>query len=318
MVGYIIQGKLYFDKILPMGMRTAPYITQRVSNAIRYIHQKLGYFLLNYVDDLLGAETKEKAQAAFKSLTALLEELQVEVAPNKVIPPTTRIEFLGVTFDSSSMTIEVTQDRVKEMLNELNSWNTKTHATRKELESLIGKLQFASKCIRPDRTFTSRLIQWLRGMSRAGKHHIPVEARKDISWWGKCLEQYNGVSILWLTRVPGTDAVVASDACLKEYGAIHGKQYIRGLFPQELQNSNIAYLEMYAVLAAVRVWRKQLVGKYFWIHVDNQAVATVLNTGASRDETLQMLLREILMEAAINGFMIRAKHIRGVDNRIPD
>ena len=194
LMGYIIDGELYFDKVLPMGMRTAPYITQRITNAIRHIHEKLGYLLLNYVDDFLGAETKQRVQAAFEHLTRLLDTLIVETAPEKIIPPTTRIEFLGVTFDSEKMTIEVTQDRIREILWELNSWNAKNTASRKELESLIGKLQFASKCIKPDRTFIARLIQWLRAMNRRDRYTIPPEARKDMAWWGKCLEQHNGIS----------------------------------------------------------------------------------------------------------------------------
>ena len=28
LLGYIIDGKIYFDKVLPMGMRSAPYIAQ--------------------------------------------------------------------------------------------------------------------------------------------------------------------------------------------------------------------------------------------------------------------------------------------------
>ena len=47
-------------------------------------------------------------------------------------------------------------------------------------------------------------------------------------------------------------------------------------------------------------------------------MATILNTGASRDGFLQQALRHILMTAARHQFMIKAKHIRGIDNRIPD
>ena len=54
LIGYIVDGQLYFDKVLPMGMRTAPLIAQRITNAIRHIHKKMGYFLLNYVDDFRG------------------------------------------------------------------------------------------------------------------------------------------------------------------------------------------------------------------------------------------------------------------------
>ena len=318
MIGYVIDGELYFDKVLPMGMRSAPYIAQRITNAIAFIHRQAGYFLLNYVDDFLGAEHKEKVQQAFTHLTQLLSSLGVETAPEKIVPPTTRIEFLGVTFDSITMTIEVTPERVKQMLAELNSWNTRIHATRKEVESLIGKLQFASKCVKPGRTFIARLIEWLKTVDRKRKYSIPKEARKDIAWWGKFLENYNGISLLWLTNIPTPDTILASDACTKGFGAICSKQYIKGTFPEQWHGNNIAHLEMLAVLAEVRTWKEQITGKYFWILVDNEAVATILNTGASRDTFLQNALREIMMLAAHNNFMIKAKHIRGVDNRIPD
>ena len=46
-IGYIIDGEIYFDKVLPMGMRSASYIAQRITNAIAHIHRKMAYFLLN-------------------------------------------------------------------------------------------------------------------------------------------------------------------------------------------------------------------------------------------------------------------------------
>ena len=95
-------------------------------------------------------------------------------------------------------------------------------------------------------------------------------------------------------------------------------QYFRGRFPSNLKCKNIAYLEILAVMAALKIWATQLKGEYFWIHVDNEAVATVINTGASRDAHLQDMLREIALLAAKFQFVIKAKHILGVENRIPD
>ena len=85
LIGYIINGDIYFDKVLPMGMRLAPYIAQRITNAIAYIHRQLGYFLLNYVDDFVGAEQRDIIWAAYQALAKIL----VETSPNKVVPPTT-------------------------------------------------------------------------------------------------------------------------------------------------------------------------------------------------------------------------------------
>ena len=63
---------------------------------------------------------------------------------------------------------------------------------RKDLESLIGKLQFVTACVRPGRIFISRLLNTLRGLP-AGVHSAEFEMCKDIEWWKKFLTKYNGV-----------------------------------------------------------------------------------------------------------------------------
>ena len=317
MLGYVIEGKIYFDKVLPMGMRSAPYITQRITNAIAYIHRKLE-FLLNYVDDFVGAELKDRIWQAYNHLTQLLEQLGVETSPEKMVPPTTRLEFLGITFDTISMTMEISEDKLEDIKMELHGWLTKTKATRKEVESLIGKLQFMAKCVKAGRIFLSRLIHWITMMDRKHSYSTPVEARKDIAWWARFIEEYNGISLMWLHKEPATNGVIATDACPKGYGGTMGNQYFRGRFPIEHQSKNIAILEMWAVMAALRLWADQLTGKYFWIQVDNEAVASVLNSGKGKDKELQNALREITFIAAKHNFVLKARHIPGVTNRIPD
>ena len=151
-------------------------------------------------------------------------------------------------------------------------------------------------------------------MNRQEHYPIPPEARKDIAWWASFIEQYNGVSLMWLVKEPITDIVVQTDACLRGYGGICGSQYFRGRFPKIDQKGNIAVLEMWAVMVGLRIWAEQLAGKYFWIHVDNEAVATVLNTGSSREPKLQNTLREIALIAARHEFTIKARYIPGVTN----
>ena len=318
LIGYIIDGKVYFDKVLPMGMRSAPYIAQWVTNAIAHIHRKLEFFLLNYVDDFVGAEFKERIWEAYEALMALLKELRVDTSKEKVVPPTTWLEFLGVTFDSQTMTLEISAQKMNDIMAEINTWLLRGSAHRREVESLIGKLQFMAKCIKAGRIFLARLINWIRTMNRTDKYSIPRDARKDIAWWGRCAEQFNGTSLLWLHKELEVDTVVATDTCLVGYGGTHDGQYFRGRFPASLKNKNIAHLEILAVLSPLKIWGEDLRGRYFWIHVDNEAVATVLNTGASRDTYLQDVLREIALIAAKYQFVIKAKHIAGISNRVPD
>ena len=196
LIGYIIDGKIYFDKVLPMGMRSAPYIAQWITNAIAFIHRQLQYFLLNYVDDFVGAEAREHIWAAYNSLTQLLQRLGVETSSDKIVPPTHRLEFLGITFDSKQMTMEISDQKMEEIRKELQTWLLKTTAKRREVESLVGKLQFMAKCIRAGRIFLGRLIQWIRTMNRERYYSIPIEARRDIAWWARCSQDFNGISLM--------------------------------------------------------------------------------------------------------------------------
>ena len=301
-----------------MGMRTAPYIAQRITNAIRYIHQQMEYYLLNYVDNFVGAELAEKVWQAYEFLTKLLNELWIDTSPEKLVPPTSRIEFLGVTLDSQMLTMEIPQDKIEDTKQELDTWLYKTKATRKEIESLVGKLQFMGKCIKPGRIFIARLINWIRGLPRKGYNTIPLEARRDMAWWGRYLQHFNGVSIIWMHNNPEVDTVIATDASKRGFGGIAGQEYFKGRFPGEWHDRNIAELEIRAVVVALKIWGPKLEGQYFWVHVDNEAVATVLNSGAARDPMLQGALREVAMMAAKHQFILKAKHISGISNRIPD
>ena len=299
-------------------MRSAPYIAQRVTNAIAYIHRQLQFFILNYVDDFVGAELKERIWEAYTALSTLLDELKVDTSDEKRVLPTTRLEFLEVMFDSVSMTMEISQQKMDEIKAEINTWLTRTSTKSREVESLIGKLWFMAKCIRAGRIFLSRLINWIRTMGRKLEYVIPLEARKDICWWGRCAQDFNGTSLVWLHKNPGIDTVIATDACLVGYGGTYKNQYFRARFPTHLKGKNIAILELLAVMVALKIWGGMLEGQYFWIHVDNEAVASVLNTGASRDISLQNVLREIALLAAKHQFVVKAKHIVGIQNRVPD
>ena len=214
--------------------------------------------------------------------------------------------------------MEISTEKMLEIQQEINTWLFKSTARRREVESLIGKLQFLAKCIKAGRVFLSRLIQWIRGMDRSSMHTIPEEARKDIAWWGRCAQAHNGVSLIWLHKEPELDKVITTDACLTGYGGTMGREYFRGRFPKHLKGSSIALLEILAVMVALKIWGHRLKGTYFWIHVDNEAVASVLNTGACKDSKLQDVLRESALLAAQHQFVIKARHIAGVANRVPD
>ena len=65
-------------------------------------------------------------------------------------------------------------------------------------------------------------------------------------------------------------------------GAIFDNQVYHVPTPFEMLGTNIAILEMYNILVAIRVWGNVWRCKTIEIFCDNEAVVTVLNTGKTR------------------------------------
>ena len=147
LMGFRWRNLYYFDLVMVMGCRIAPYICQRVTNMITYLHCRGGFHLLNYVDDFLGAEYWSKITQSHESFKILLEKIGAARSEKKSIPPTQVIEWVGTLFNANNMTIGITQARKVDLMYELNKWRFKTVTTRRELESLVGKLQFVSNCV---------------------------------------------------------------------------------------------------------------------------------------------------------------------------
>ena len=92
--------------------------------------------------------------------------------------------YLGIEINSEAQTIALPQEKIDTLTTILPSWLTCKKCTQKELLSLIGKLAFAGKVIRPGRIFLHSLISTSYSVKRL--HHfiyLNKEAQKDIKWW---------------------------------------------------------------------------------------------------------------------------------------
>ena len=157
-LGFTWEGLMYFDISLPMGLRSSALCCQRTTLCIQHIYKNQGFDLVVYLDDLGGAESPDKAGEAYECLGRILESAGLEEKKSKACPPSTRMSFLGVWFDTESLTLEITRDRLEELLELLEKWESRSSASRQELQSIIGKLNFVSSVVKPGRVFISRLL----------------------------------------------------------------------------------------------------------------------------------------------------------------
>lgn len=320
LIGMYWKGLFFWDCHSPMGLRSASMFCQRTTNSICYIHQKQGYWLMAYQDDLNGAETQSTAEDAFNSLLKLLNDLNIDLSHEKTIKPTTCAEVLGVWFDTILQIIAVTPDRIVDSLRLLDMWRFKQYATKTELQSIIGKLQFMAKCVRPGRVFISRLLTQLRKLGHNNVFEISQEVKMDLKFWYEFLPKFNGVSVMRCidTGVPGVE--IASDCNLIACGAFCQGEYFHNKFPEEILDttSNISERELLTVIVSLKVWGSKIKGKKIYFHCDNEAAVACVNSGRAKNLFMQQCLREIVYLCATGEFEVKLTHISSADNCIPD
>ena len=324
LVSFTWKKHIFCDCVLSMGSRSATFCCQRLTNAITFIMFKIGISVLNYLDDLSSAETRENAVFAYNTLGSILEKCGIEESKNKACPPNTIMIFIGVLFNTEKMTIEVTQERLNEMQLLLQTWLCKSTASLKEIQSILGKLNFIAACVRPGRVFIGRLLQWLKVLNKSHNPreqvYIPDYVKKDILWWHKFLPCYNGISLMLYEEWSDPDEICSSDACLNACGGFWSGKYFHASFPEKFNNEkyNITVLEMFAVILCRKLWGANFKGKRIQMFCDNLNVCHCINTGKAKNQILQQCLREVCFIAAVNDIQVRMVHLDSKANRISD
>ena len=159
-LGCVLNGNVYFDKVLVMGYHSSCYIAQRITNALKFILQNYDVDCENYLDDLRGAEVPELANDTFEKMGNLLTSLKIEEPVSKVCKPNTRMIFLGIIINIIKMTLELDSNRLQEINDLLEKWGSRTHTKLKEVQSLVQILRFAATCIKQGRAFFARILNF--------------------------------------------------------------------------------------------------------------------------------------------------------------
>ena len=111
--------------------------------------------------------------------------------------PSSCLTYLGFEIDTTEMEVRLPIDKLSALKKDLLKWVDKTLCTKRELLSLIGKLSFASKVVKPGRIFLRRLIDKTTTItSLNGQLKLDTETKADIQWWGTFIQEWNGLSII--------------------------------------------------------------------------------------------------------------------------
>jgi hypothetical protein len=299
-----------------MGLKSSAYICQHITNAVFFGASKCSFQVIKYLDDFASADTKQGALGGFEHLAQLLRSLGLNKSADKAAPQSLQMAFLGVWLDTINMTVEVTPDRLQELQQEFEELNHRSSATHKQVQSLLGKLNFVAKCIRLGRLFMTRMLDWLHTLRKECPQLIPSSFRQGLSWWQKFIVTFNSTHLIPPTIWGKHDQHLETDACLSGWGGVCGQQYIHLPVPANLRSQSI--LEAYAVMIALKLWAAQLTGTRISLQCDNSTTVHAINNLCTCSYLLQKIVCEITYICAINQLEVCAVHIPGLHNRIQD
>ena len=310
-------GLIYLDTRLAMGLRCSAYCCQSVTELVAKIVRKKAHVLV-YLDDFGGAEHADKAMDSFNHLGSVLKQCGLEKAPEKAVAPCTKMDWLGVSFDTEEWTMALKSSKLQELLEWLPKLLKQKRVKKLLLQKVLGSLVWASAVVRSGIIFFNRLLELLRKLKRPNHSiYFSKEAKKDVAWWIKTLEAFRGKCpippAVWTPLVS-----FSTDASMDGFGAVWGSRALAGLFPMEIEELDINKKEMLVVMVAIKHWFGDLANLKVRIFVDNQVCVSLLNYGVTHSPFLASCLREIQFFLAMHNIELKAQYIASKENFLAD
>lgn len=324
LLGFSLNNSFYFDRTLPMGCSSSCAIFEAFSTSLEWLAKThlCATGVLHILDDFLFlAESEAKCRLDLNNFLGLCSNLGVPIAHEKTEGPLTTLQFAGITLDTLEMEARLPEDKLEKCKTLLSDFQKRRKVTLKELQSLVGLLNFTCSVVLPGRAFLRRLIDLTKGVRKP--HHrirMNMNCRKDILVWKTFLEQFNGRTFFLEERWShSTQFKLYTDAAgSKGYGAIFGNHWLFGAWPESWKSLNIAFLELFPIVIALHVWGPRMNNQCVSFFTDNAALVDIINKQTSKHNLIMILIRDLVLTSLRHNILFRAFHVPGVDNTRAD
>lgn len=324
---FVINGSLFLDTRLPFGLRSAPFIFCKFMSIVVWtIAFVIGSeSLFAYIDDIIALEAPSYFSAAllrFQLAKTVLLLLGMDLS-EKILPPCTCGEILGIIVDTTAFTLSIPHERIQLMQQRLAQVLNRASLSRKEAESLVGSLKYFARVMRPARIFIARLIRFMYSIHGhpAAQVTLTPLLQQDIVWWHERVERLNGTHHFYEKDRLASAAHFYADACADGFACVYGNRFYYRAWT-EAQRAivlrNMAIGECYAITCAAAIFARDLRDKCFVLHSDSMDTVEVITRYYARDPALAEIVRTLAALECDNHFSFSIVHISGELNWIAD
>ncbi len=336
--GINVAGLILFDTYLPFGGRSSGCIWEMYAQAMQWmLHNKFNIpTSVRYVDDFLFILQSERSTMLKQTILDAFDLLGVPLDTSKTMGPQTVIPFIGYDINTDNMTISLTESHTTKLLSMIDdALHSSTQIQFNVLESLIGKLQWATKVYEAGKSYMYALQQQKNELvRRAGatrplptmQCYINSQARHELRWWCDHLLLKHSCNFDRHLPWPSTISPIHiyTDASEKYgCGAVYNNQFISCAWDDTVKRAmriatehrNMPLGEAIGAGLAITTFAEQLRNKHVIIHCDCTAVVHGINKRRSnRSPYMHFIFQQINNICVTNNIYIQCRHIPGIRN----
>ena len=203
-------------------------------------------------DFLIIAASADEASEQLRRFLKFCGECGIPIGPEKTKGPDQKLAFLGITLDVRHSLAMLPKDKLSRCRELLQEALTRKTMTLKELQTLLGHLNFACRVVVPGRAFLRRVYALTQKVKKH-YHHVKItrQVRSDFQTWYDFLSEYSGRSFFLLDAVHMDRALQLYTDSSKTigYGAV-----LYGRWPEEWKYYDITFLEVYPIVLSSILW----------------------------------------------------------------
>ncbi|XP_061196001.1 uncharacterized protein LOC133204278 [Saccostrea echinata] len=319
LLGFRFQDKYYFDKMLPFGSSINCALFDKFASFLHWLTQKYSQndLIIHYLDDFLfcGSPNTFTCHNSLNVFKSICSDIGVAIAHDKTVEPTQVLTFLGIELDTVNMTMKLPLEKLNQLHGEIQYFLKAKKVSLREMQSLIGLLNFACKVVAPGQAFCRRLINSTIGITKQ-QHRIRVtkNIKADLKVWESFLQSYNGISVIssqpWIHN---NTIQLLTDSSGGPYGGIGiyfmGK-WAYGPWPNSWAEQGITrdmnLLELFPVVVAITLWQSHFANSMLVFHIDNMSVVHIINSLTSKWDRVMNLVRKLVLICLKSNVCIKA------------
>ena len=325
-------GQLFVDSRLQFGARSAPEIAHRFTMFLKRVLYANGLRgMCCVMDDFLFLHcSREVCRVMLAVAVALLQDLGfvVNLKPGKTDEPARVQKFLGVMVNTARMSLSLPADKLAATLSVASSLLARRSCKVRHLQSLLGRLQWASRVVYGGKAFMRSLSDALVG-ARHPSHHVSISAsmKADLMWWLQFASAHNGLlrlSPAVSTHIVYTDACLAPIPCVGifsagAFAAFTARQLASfDDVPLVVDVDNINLWECLAVYMALAAYPEVFSTSRVVVYCDNAATVAWVSGGSPKSAPARPLIQSLFALCVRLHVRLVVAPIEGVANVLAD